>query len=90
MNLLDQVICVFADSAAGKHEPALLHACMAIDATAKRLYPSVNGVGARFIRCVRDCYWLVEPMVGTGINVEQVFIVPPPKVPGGSGEPAAD
>ena len=43
MKLLDHIIGVFDDSQYGKHESALLHACIAVDATAKRLYPSTAG-----------------------------------------------
>ncbi|MBI5276579.1 MAG: hypothetical protein HY854_08960 [Burkholderiales bacterium] len=53
----------------GKFDPALLHACIAIDATAKRLYPTEKRVRVRYVRCLRDYYWLIEPMLGAGINL---------------------
>lgn len=69
MKLLEHVNCAFDDALSGKLESALLHACIGIDATAKSLYPNEVGVGKRFIRCIRDYYWLVEPMMGVGLNL---------------------
>jgi len=71
MKLTEHVRCIFDDAEAGKPEAALLHACISIDATGKRLYPSTIGVGARFVRCIREYYWLIEPMMGVGINLEE-------------------
>jgi hypothetical protein len=50
-------------------EPALLLACIAIDKTARRLYLTENQAGVRFIDCLRAYYWLIEPMIGSGINL---------------------
>ena len=47
MKLSEQVICAIDDSEAGKFDAALLHACILIDATSKRLYPSEQKVGVR-------------------------------------------
>jgi len=69
MKLSDQVTIAIDDAQVGKFEAALLHACVAIDATSKRLYPSKNKVGKRYIACLRDYYWLIEPMIGTGLNL---------------------
>ena len=69
MRISQHVTCAIDDREAGKLDAALLHACVAVDATAKRLYPSELKVGRRFIRCVRHYYWLVEPMLGAGINL---------------------
>ena len=74
MKLTDHVRCIFDDAEAGKPEAALLHACISIDATAKRLYPSNGkGVRARFVRCIREYYWLIEPMMGVGLNFEETI-----------------
>lgn len=61
----------------------LLHACCAIDATAKRLYPNSTRIGVRYVNCLRRYYWLLEPMMGAGINlIETRFAnVPLPKTP---------
>jgi hypothetical protein len=54
---------------AKKFDAALLHACIAIDATSKRLYPSERRTGRRYIKCLRAYYWIIEPMIGAGINL---------------------
>ena len=69
MKLLDQIGLVFEDAGAAKLEAALLHACIALDGTAKRLYPSELSGRRRFVRAIRDYYWLVEPMMGVGVNL---------------------
>src|SRR6267142_1238304 len=69
MKLSRQVICAFDDALQGKFESALLHACIAIDATSKRLYPNEKRVGVRYIQCLRDYYWIIEPMIGVGLNL---------------------
>jgi hypothetical protein len=68
MKLRDHVLYAIDDSRAGKHDAALLHACMAIDGTATRLYPS-KGVKHRYIDCLRNYYWLLEAMTGAGIDL---------------------
>ena len=63
-------------------EAALLHALIAIDTTAKRLYPAEVGVRKRYVKCLRHYYWLLEPMCGAGINfVETRFTNLALKVP---------
>lgn len=74
MRLPDQIACVFGDAAAAADEPyrwesALLHACIAIDTTAKRIYPTIKRVGDRFTRCIRDYYWLVSSMMSLHVDL---------------------
>jgi hypothetical protein len=69
MKLSDQVLCAIDDAGARKFDAALLHACITIDTTAKRLYPSESRVGRRYTQCLRDYYWIVEPMLGAGLNL---------------------
>jgi hypothetical protein len=71
MKIADHVKSCFDDAGQGKLDAALLHACIAIDATSKLLYPTERKVGRRYTQCIRDYYWLVEPMLGAGINLEQ-------------------
>lgn len=71
MKIADNVKSCFDDAADGKFDAALLHACIAIDATSKLLYPKQKAVGKRYTQCIRDYYWLVEPMLGAGINLEE-------------------
>ena len=43
-------------------ESAMLHACNAIDGTAKKSYPSVQSSNERFTRLLRDNYEILGPM----------------------------
>jgi hypothetical protein len=52
----------------GQHEFAMLHACNAVDGTAKKLHPAL-GNKARFTRILRDNYSIFGPMGIPGINL---------------------
>jgi hypothetical protein len=69
MKLKQHVLYAIDDSQAGKFEAALMHACFAIDGTARKIFPNSKKVGERFVACLREYYWLVEPMIGAGINL---------------------
>ncbi len=69
MKLQNSVLYAIEDGERARTDAALLHALTAIDGTSKRLYPSLTGVGARFTKCLREYYWLIEPMIGAGINL---------------------
>jgi hypothetical protein len=69
MKLAEQVLCAIDDASAGKFDSALLHSCIAIDATARRLSPGENRVGVRYVQCLRNYYWIIEPMIGAGLNL---------------------
>jgi hypothetical protein len=67
-------------------DSAMMHACNAIDGTAKKFYPDEPGSNARFTRLLRDNYAILGPMGMPGINlVETRFPVKVlrPKAPGG-------
>jgi hypothetical protein len=49
--------------------PALLQACAALDQTAERLFPDANGRD-RFLWTVDQYLWLIEPLLGLGLNLE--------------------
>lgn len=49
MRISRQILCAIDDAEADKFDAALLHACVAIDTTAKRLYPRSTKVGARYV-----------------------------------------
>jgi hypothetical protein len=69
MRVSQHVVCAIDDIEGGKFDSALMHACIAIDATAKRIPGASNGVGNRYRECLRYYYWIIEPMIGTGINL---------------------
>jgi hypothetical protein len=69
MRLSEQVLCAVEDASGGKFDSALLHACIAIDTTSKRLMPGESRVGVRYVHCLRNYYWIIEPMIGAGLNL---------------------
>lgn len=73
------------DWESGDHESAMLHACNAIDGTAKKLYPKL-GSNARFTKLLRDGYSILGPMGMPGINLAETrfpIAVDRPKASGG-------
>ncbi len=71
-----------ADGLIGDLEPAMLHACNAVDGTAKKMYPGL-GVGARFRKLLRENYvGILEPMM-PGVNLEKTVF--PISIAGASG-----
>jgi hypothetical protein len=69
MKLSQHVTGAIDDCGQGKFDSALLHACIAIDTTSKRLTPAEKRVGVRYINCLRGYYWIIEPMIGSGVNL---------------------
>lgn len=69
MKISDSVIGSIDDFAAGKIESSVMHACFAVDGTARKLVGSNNDSRKRFVSFLRDHYWLLEPMVTPGINL---------------------
>lgn len=71
---------------AGDLDSAMLHACNAIDGTAKNRYPDEPGSNARFTRLLRDNYAILGPMGMPGIDLTETRFpvkVARPKAPGG-------
>jgi hypothetical protein len=52
----------------GDLEPAMLHACNAVDGTAGKLYPALNNK-ERFTRTLRENYGILGPMGAPGFNL---------------------
>lgn len=85
MNVGNSVRKAIEDMESGDHESAMLHACNAIDGTAKKLYPKM-GSNARFTKLLRDCYSILGPMGMPGIELVETrfpIVVDRPKAPGG-------
>lgn len=61
MNCLKPVCCL------------VLHACTAIDGTARKLYGSIDGNKKNYLKCLRSYYWLLEPMLGSINLIETKF-----------------
>jgi hypothetical protein len=50
---------------------AVLHACVAVDATARKISPGRGNNRRRFVDFVRDNYWIIEPTAMPGFDLEQ-------------------
>ena len=86
MNVGDSVRLAIDDWGRGELESAMLHACNAVDGTAKKLYPTVKSGNARFTRLLRDNYTIFGPMGAPGINLRKTRFpveVERPKADGG-------
>ena len=69
MNRFHNVMSVFDETERSNWDSALMSACIAVDGTSKVLHPSMIGHAKRFKQCIRDYYWLIEPMMGVGLNL---------------------
>ncbi len=70
MNVGNSVRKAIDDWEQGEPESAMLHACNAVDGTAKKLYPTL-GSNARFTRLLRENYGIFGPMGVPGIDLVQ-------------------
>jgi hypothetical protein len=85
MKVGDSVRQSINDWQVGENESAMLHACNAVDGTAKKVYPSL-GNNDRFTKILRENYSILGPMGAPGINLIETRFpikVPRPKAPGG-------
>ena len=75
MNVGNSVRKAIDDWEAGELDAAMLHACNAVDGTAKKVYPKKIypklGSNARFTRLLRDNYSILGPMGFPGINLAE-------------------
>ena len=70
MNVGNSVRKAIDDWEQGELESAMLHACNAVDGTAKKLYPT-HGSKARFTRLLRENYGVFGPMGTPGIDLAE-------------------
>lgn len=85
MNVGNSIRKAIDDWQNGELESAMLHACNAIDGTAKKLYPTL-GSNERFTRLLRENYAILGPMGAPGIDIIETRFpvnVPRPKAAGG-------
>ncbi len=91
MKIGDSIRKSIEDWQAGELEAAMLHACNAIDGTAKKAYPNIQGSNLRFTQLLRDNYNVLGPMGAPGINLVETRFpvkVAKPKAPGGQPDMA--
>lgn len=85
MNVGNSVRKAIIDWETGENDAAMIHACNAIDGTAKKVYPKL-GSRSRFTKFLRDNYSILGPMGCPGINLEETRFpvkVERPKATGG-------
>jgi hypothetical protein len=58
-----------SDFEIGDTEFSMMHACMVIDATAKKTYPKMKDVGPRFKQLLRENYEILGPLGITGVDL---------------------
>lgn len=51
---------------------AMLHACMAVDGTAKKTYPEMRRHRVRFLTTLRDNYCILRPMSFPGLDIANI------------------
>lgn len=69
MELHEHVLKAIRDLEMGDKEPAIMHACAAIDATAEKLF---GKSGRRpYKDCVQKYLWVIEAMMGFGVNLDE-------------------
>ncbi|MDM8193504.1 hypothetical protein EVS84_10115 [Pseudomonas koreensis] len=88
MNVGQSVSKAIDEWEAGDLDSAMMHACNAVDNTAKRTYPNMFSSNARFTRLLRDNYSILGPMglVVPGwdlVNYRFNIKLDNPKAPGG-------
>ncbi len=85
MNVENSVRKSIDDWTQAEPEAAMLHACNAVDGTAKKIHPSL-GSNARFTKFLRESYSILGPMGAPGldlVNTRFPVRVERPKAPGG-------
>ena len=76
MNVGNSVRKSIDDWETNEHDSAMLHACNAIDGTAKKVYPAL-GSNARFTKLLRDNYAILGPLGMPGITLTSLRHVSP-------------
>jgi hypothetical protein len=71
MKLQEHVLKAINASNRGDKDEALMHACFAIDGTARNLYSKKKCLRSDYKNCIRSYYWLIEPFIGAGLNLEE-------------------
>jgi len=71
MNVGDSVKHSLREADEGNLDAAMLHACNAVDGTAKKACPEIRGSNARFTSFLRQNYGILGPMGAPGIDLRE-------------------
>lgn len=89
MKVGDSVRKAIDDWGMAELQPAMLHACNAVDGTASKRYPSDGSNNSRFTRLLRENYSIFGPMAVPGVDLVATrwpVNVAKPKAPGGGAD----
>lgn len=70
MKLEEYIFEVFDQAERGRHQGALLNACIAIDAAAGKHCGVEKATRSHYKKFIRDSYWVIEPFIGGGLNLD--------------------
>jgi hypothetical protein len=73
MKLEDHIFAGIEAFDRGEQEHALLHACIAVDGTSQKQGGRTRSNRDCYIQFIRDYYWILEPMTGSGINFNDTY-----------------
>lgn len=68
--ILENITRLFDAQRAGDYDAAFLYALIAVDGTSKKLYSEITGNRSRYVKFLRTYYWVLEPMMGVGLNLK--------------------
>lgn len=70
MTIGEYVRCAIDDYYHGeKLHSSLLHACIAVDGTASKIFPTITSNRQRYVACIRQYYWIVQAMGLPGVDL---------------------
>lgn len=71
MTILEHVLKSFKDGLENDFQSALMNACFAIDGSAQKYFLKEKVGRSEYKKFIRDHYWIIEPMLGGGLNLEE-------------------
>lgn len=69
MRIEQHILYAIDDFEQNKKDSALMHAAIAIDATAQKLFKKARAGRSDYKNCIRNYYWLIERFIGEGLNL---------------------
>ncbi|MGE0109588.1 MAG: hypothetical protein AB7S81_07505 [Bdellovibrionales bacterium] len=70
MKIEENVLAAIDAASQNDIERSLLHACLALDGTAQKKNGKSHSSRSIYTKFIRDYYWILEPMIGAGINLD--------------------
>ena len=73
MDIVNSVARGLDEASRNQFESSLLHACLAIDASAQKDAGTSHSSATTYTSFLRKYYWILEPMIGAGINFDETI-----------------